>query len=88
MEDQELHQGGYWKIAVENQYKTEAVEYRTSTLQEKQYKIEGVQSKERPKKVDSEILRTDRIPQEKGSLRKIQEPEYRTERIKSLVYAV
>jgi hypothetical protein len=40
------------------------------------------------KKTDTEILRTDRIPQEKGSLRRIQEPEYRTEKITSLVYVV
>jgi hypothetical protein len=33
----------------------------------------------------SEILRRDRIPQEKGLLRRIQEREYRTEKIKSLV---
>jgi hypothetical protein len=30
----------------------------------------------------------DRIPQEKESLRRIQEAEYRTEKIKSLVYVV
>jgi hypothetical protein len=37
------------------------------------------------KKTDTEILQTDRIPQEKGSLRRIQEPEHRTENITSLV---
>jgi hypothetical protein len=37
------------------------------------------------KKADTEILRTDRIPQEKELLRRIQEPKYRTEKIKSLV---
>jgi hypothetical protein len=30
----------------------------------------------------------DRIPQEKGLLKRIQEPEYRTEKINSLVYVV
>jgi hypothetical protein len=40
------------------------------------------------KTTDTEILRTDRIPQEKGLLRKNQEPEHRTERIKSLVYVM
>jgi hypothetical protein len=35
-----------------------------------------------------QIVRTDRIPQERGSLRRIQEPECRTEKIKSLVYVV
>jgi hypothetical protein len=30
----------------------------------------------------------DKMPQEKGSLRRIQEPEYRTERITSLVYVM
>jgi hypothetical protein len=37
---------------------------------------------------DTEILRTDRILQEKGLLRRIEEPEYRTERITSLVHVV
>jgi hypothetical protein len=40
------------------------------------------------RKTDTELLRTDRIPQENGLLRRIQEPEYRTENIKSLVYVV
>jgi hypothetical protein len=35
---------------------------------------------------EEDILRTDRIPQEKELLRRIQEPEYKTEKIKSLVY--
>jgi hypothetical protein len=38
-------------------------------------------------KTDTEILRTDRTPQEKELLR-IQEPEYRTEKMTSLVYVV
>jgi hypothetical protein len=37
------------------------------------------------KKRGTEILRTDRIPQERELLRRTQEPEYRTEKIKSLV---
>jgi hypothetical protein len=37
------------------------------------------------KKTDTEILRTDRISQEKELLRRIQELEYRTEKITSLV---
>jgi hypothetical protein len=39
-------------------------------------------------KTDTEILRTDRIPQGKGSLRRTQEREHRTEKITSLVYVV
>jgi hypothetical protein len=35
-----------------------------------------------------QIPRTDRIQQENGSLRNIQEPEHRTERMKSLAYVV
>jgi hypothetical protein len=37
------------------------------------------------KKTETEIRRTDKIPQEKESLRRIQEPGYRTEKIKSFV---
>jgi hypothetical protein len=47
-----------------------------------------VQSKKLLRKEDTEILRTDRIPQEKGLLKRIQEPEYRPEKINSLVQAV
>jgi hypothetical protein len=54
-----------------------------------QYRIRlRVQNKERLKKPDTEILRTDRIRQEKELPRRIQEPEHRTEKIKSLVYVV
>jgi hypothetical protein len=35
-----------------------------------------------------EIPQTDTLPQEKGLLRRIQVPEYRTEKITSLVYVV
>jgi hypothetical protein len=35
-----------------------------------------------------QLLRRDTIPQEKKLLRRTQEPEYRTEKIKSLVYVV
>jgi hypothetical protein len=57
----------------------EAVQYGTSAVQTK-YKRERVQSKE--------WLQTGRILQEKGLLRRIQEPEYSTEKITSLVYVV
>jgi hypothetical protein len=40
------------------------------------------------KKTGTKILRTDRIPQEKGFLRRIQEPGYKTKKITSLVYVV
>jgi hypothetical protein len=36
-------------------------------------------------KTDTEILWRETIPQEKGLVRRIQEPEYRTEKITSLV---
>jgi hypothetical protein len=40
------------------------------------------------KKTDTEVLRTDRIPRERGLLRRIQETEYRTEKITFLIYVV
>jgi hypothetical protein len=53
-------------MRIHPQDRTERVQYRT---------------RKDLKKADNEILWTDRIPQEKGSLRRIQEPEYRTEKI-------
>jgi hypothetical protein len=40
------------------------------------------------KQTDTEILKTEIIPQEKELLGRMQEPEHRTERRKSLVYVV
>jgi hypothetical protein len=37
---------------------------------------------------DSPVKKTERIPQEKELLRRVQELEYRTEKIKCLVYVV
>jgi hypothetical protein len=58
-----------------------SVQYRTSEL--------SIRLRNSPvKKTDAEILRTDRTPQEKKLLRKMQEPEHGTEKITSLVYVV
>jgi hypothetical protein len=59
----------------EDQYSTgEAVQDRTSTEK-------GMTEEDRD-------IAEDKIPKEKGSLRRIQEREHRTERMKSLIYVV
>jgi hypothetical protein len=61
-----------------------ALKYSTSTDSEDSFTR---QNKERSEE-DRYWGRTDRIPREKESLRRIQEPEHRTEKIKPLVYLV